>query len=637
MKWLVGLVGVVLGLAGCTGSNSKSCLDGTCGDPARPFCDVDGTLSGTPGLCVSVDCTPGTFSTCRGDAAVVCNDSGTSYDVTQCEYGCGSLGCRRCMANASSCGENDALFTCDADGVQLLKVQDCQYGCTTDHCNACAASTTFCSGDDLVMCTSGGDITNPMSCQFGCQGTACNECTPNTTFCQGSNAITCTAAGKVGATQSCGAAGCQSGLCNTCTPNTTTCQGDNLVVCNAGGTIQSATACALGCGTTGSAHCKALVPSFGIPAPSGSLPDLTVSDNAVLDIANCAARDVKLTIGSTTTAVPTTQIAVVSQSGAGAPPICVVKYGAISILDPFRLTVTSGSSPGHVLSLQGTGDITVGGKIVFVSNDLGPAPGASVYSIGLNSGNQHKTPGAGGGGAAFAGGNGGTCVACNGSANVAGGVGGSAFTFTNTLLGGSRGGDAWNSSFLLASGGRGGGGLHLVSLTRVTFAASAVVSLNGEGGGGPSQPADPGAHTAGGGGSGGMLVVEAPTVTVSAGAIAAANGGGGAGAGINFISDSGTFYNSHAFGQSGQLSATRAAGGDILATTFGDGGYEAEGSATPSADGQSSDAGAAMAGGGAGGGARGFIVLRARAAGNIMIAFGAVISPAPTQGTVTAQ
>lgn len=573
---------------------------------------------------------------CRGDSALVCDDSGTNYDVTQCENGCGPVGCRRCVPNASSCGENDALFMCDADGLQLAKIQDCQYGCTTDRCNACAASTTFCSGDDLVMCTSGGEITNPMTCQFGCQGMACNACTPNTTFCQGSNAITCSAGGQVGSSQSCGAAGCQSGVCNTCSPSTTTCQGDNLVVCNAGGTIQSVTACALGCGTTGGTHCKALVPSFGVPAPSGTLPDLTINGNAVLDITNCAALDVKLTIGGTTTAVPTAQIASVSQSASGAPPICVVKYRAISIADPFVLNVANSGSPGHVLSLEGTSDITIAGKVTFINTAPGPSPGASVSTVGTNSNGQYTAPGAGGGGAAFAGGNGGKCTACNGSTDVPGGIGGQAFAFTTTLFGGSAGGNVGTLSVVRASGGRGGGGLHLVSLTRVTFAASAVINLNGEGGGGPTYP-DPGSNTAGGGGSGGMLVVEAPTVNVSTGAIAVANGGGGAGGGGNLVMMGGFFLNQHAYGENGQLSATRAAGGDITTTTYGDGGPEAEGTTFPSADGQPSDSGAANYGGGAGGGSRGFIVLRGRAAANVMITFGSVISPAPMLGTVTAQ
>jgi hypothetical protein len=387
-------------------------------------------------------------------------------------------------------------------------------------------------------------------------------------------------------------------------------------------------------------HCKALVPSFGVPAPSGSLPDLTINADAVLDITNCAALDVRLTIGPTTTAVPASQIAVVSQSAPGASPICVVKYGAIAIIDPFILTVTGGASPGHVLSLQGTGDITVAGKInFFFGNASGPSPGASVSTTGTNSNNKYKAAGAGGGGGAFAGGKGGTCAGCSGGSDVPGGLGGPALTFPNTLFSGSRGGNVVMGSTTIASGGAGGGGLHLVSLTRVTFAASAVINLNAEGGGGPSEPpANAGTLTAGGGGSGGMLVVEAPTLNVSTGAIAAANGGGGAGGGTNQAGTPPFSYNAHAFGQNGQLAATRAAGGDITATIFyGDGGPEADGTASPSADGQSSDIGAANYGGGAGGGSRGFIVLRGRSAANVMVAFGAVISPAPMLGAVTAQ
>src|SRR5262249_23638019 len=126
MKLYILLVGGLLGFAGCAAHNSRSCVDGTCSDPTRPHCDADGALSGTAGLCVSVDCTPDTFQMCRGDIAVICNGAGTDYDTTQCEHGCGSMGCNRgvCVANTDSCGPNNALFMCDADGLQLTKIQD---------------------------------------------------------------------------------------------------------------------------------------------------------------------------------------------------------------------------------------------------------------------------------------------------------------------------------------------------------------------------------------------------------------------------------------------------------------------------------------------------------------------------------
>jgi hypothetical protein len=63
----------------------------------------------------------------------------------------------------------------------------------------------------------------------------------------------------------------------------------------------------------------------------------------------------------------------------------------------------------------------------------------------------------------------------------------------------------------------------------------------------------------------------------------------------------------------------------------------ANGDTAPSANGSPSDSGAATYGGGGGGGSSGFITLHARTGSNVMIAFGAIISPAPTTGAVTAQ
>src|SRR4051812_37232571 len=105
MRLLAGLVGValaafVLGPA-CTSPNPKSCTDGTCTDPSLPFCDSDGAISGIPGTCVSVNCSPGTVDSCRGAVAVVCNAQGTSYDLVTCPQNCDVSmgGCIGCTAN----------------------------------------------------------------------------------------------------------------------------------------------------------------------------------------------------------------------------------------------------------------------------------------------------------------------------------------------------------------------------------------------------------------------------------------------------------------------------------------------------------------------------------------------------------
>ena len=53
-------------LCGCTAPNPRSCIDGSCTDPAFPYCDADGSLAGEPKTCIAVACTPGEFVACQG-------------------------------------------------------------------------------------------------------------------------------------------------------------------------------------------------------------------------------------------------------------------------------------------------------------------------------------------------------------------------------------------------------------------------------------------------------------------------------------------------------------------------------------------------------------------------------------------
>jgi hypothetical protein len=528
-----------------------------------------------------------------------------------------------CTANAYSCGADDALFQCDEEGNAETKVEDCQYGCAGDACKECEASSMFCSADDLVSCDANGKITNPQTCANGCQMDRCNTCKPNVAFCSNGNAVACLADGTAGATTNCGAAGCANGVCNSCTPNTTSCVGDKLVVCNANGAIQTATDCALGCSTAGGAHCKVMAPSYGVGIPSGNLPNLDVTANATLNISNCPA-SADLTIGTTMTVINgSPQLAQVAQSGG--PPICVVRFGSITVNSGFTLTIVNNASPGHVVSLQAVGDIQVAGTISFVSNANGPSPGGTVNAINKNANNDHYGPGGGGAGAARAGGAGGKY------STTSGGAGGAAVTTIATrLTAGSKGGNVMSGETVVGTGGRGGGGLQIVSLTKVTVAATGRIAVNGAGGsGGGVKVLLSGNFPAGGGGSGGTLVVEAPAISMSAGAVAAANGGGGAGG--CYTCDS--FRCTHVNGQSGQLSANRAAGGDCT-DTGGDGGWEANGATLPSILGSnwSTTAGA----GGGGGGSNGFIFLRAKTAAQVSVNGSAVVSPPTTPGAVTA-
>ncbi len=88
--------------AGCPADEQIACMPGTCTDPGRPYCDVDGTVAGTPGVCLAVSCAPGSFAACRGDdEAIVCNASGNDYETKTCADGCDSAsgGCHDCNAD----------------------------------------------------------------------------------------------------------------------------------------------------------------------------------------------------------------------------------------------------------------------------------------------------------------------------------------------------------------------------------------------------------------------------------------------------------------------------------------------------------------------------------------------------------
>jgi hypothetical protein len=132
MQWhrvagLVRVIGlIVIGWSGvaCTAPNPRSCADGSCGDPALPFCDVDGALGGTPDTCIAVACTPDEHAACRGDLDVRCNADGTNYDLVQCPLGCSDAlaGCVPCQTNADC---TDSAPICDPQD------QQCR-GCTAD-------------------------------------------------------------------------------------------------------------------------------------------------------------------------------------------------------------------------------------------------------------------------------------------------------------------------------------------------------------------------------------------------------------------------------------------------------------------------------------------------------------------------
>lgn len=146
-SWLVVVVvAFAVGAFGCTKPNPRSCADGLCSDPSRPFCDVDGALEGTPEVCVPVSCTQGEFIACRDDEVIRCNASGNNYDLLACQRGCSEAegGCISCSVDAECA--NPAPI-CDT------MAHDCR-GCRSDaECpsKVCAIESGTCLAETEVV------------------------------------------------------------------------------------------------------------------------------------------------------------------------------------------------------------------------------------------------------------------------------------------------------------------------------------------------------------------------------------------------------------------------------------------------------------------------------------------------------
>ncbi len=152
LAYLLVAIAAAISLTACTKANPLDCSDGTCTDPAHPFCDVDGSLGdGTPLACIAVTCTPGDFQACRGAGALTCNAAGTDYDLTQCADGCdATAGCRLCAANQTVCA-NGMIQTCDASGA-ITASHTCPLGCFQDEprCRDLAPSNDLASYLDMA-------------------------------------------------------------------------------------------------------------------------------------------------------------------------------------------------------------------------------------------------------------------------------------------------------------------------------------------------------------------------------------------------------------------------------------------------------------------------------------------------------
>lgn len=85
LLWAVALAAV----GACTTPNTtKACSEGSCLNPEFPYCDTEGVISGEPGTCIAVTCTPGEIETCLGDDALTCNATGDGYEHLTCDLGC---------------------------------------------------------------------------------------------------------------------------------------------------------------------------------------------------------------------------------------------------------------------------------------------------------------------------------------------------------------------------------------------------------------------------------------------------------------------------------------------------------------------------------------------------------------------
>lgn len=160
------LVVVALCAAACTSPNPRSCVDGTCTDPAFPFCDVDGSFFGEEKTCYPVTCTPEEHFDCRGDTSYFCNAAGNDLEQRQCANGCdnavgGCIPAKRCSMNADCA--NPTPF-CEAQECRACRADDeCESTVCDRDTGACVAGAAILyaspTGADAGNCTLAGPCT----------------------------------------------------------------------------------------------------------------------------------------------------------------------------------------------------------------------------------------------------------------------------------------------------------------------------------------------------------------------------------------------------------------------------------------------------------------------------------------------
>jgi hypothetical protein len=145
-------------IASCTTRNPDFCGDGTCIDPAKPYCDYHGDFGGKPGTCVAVMCEPNAFALCQGDTELRCNAMGNNYQTTRCSLGCdvAASGCRECTAS-NQCTDGKICDTkasscrgCQLDDECESRVCDVENGRCVSQAQVVYASPTGLGGGAAI-------------------------------------------------------------------------------------------------------------------------------------------------------------------------------------------------------------------------------------------------------------------------------------------------------------------------------------------------------------------------------------------------------------------------------------------------------------------------------------------------------
>ena len=318
------------------------------------------------------------------------------------------------------------------------------------------------------------------------------SCTPSVfAACDGDSSIVCNASGDNYDVSAC-AHGCSAAIggCNECSAGDARCADGAVETCGSDGHFAETETCLAECATTPTPHCSHISPRFlpdicDVPAPDASF---NVNQSGQLDSsldANCNG-------------------GVVTQSGA--PSLCVMHYGAISIDAPATLSIIGDRSIAFVAD----DDMVVSGTV-----DLGAKQNTNGPGGGLTTSGGLPTDHGGGGGAGFAtSGGAGASQTFDGGALNAGTATANPISYS-ALVGGPR------------STGGGGGAAAFISCRGRMRVEGTVTS---GGGGGLGAPRLFGGALGGfGGGAGGYVVFQALDVVVT-GEVYANGGGGGAGA-----------------------------------------------------------------------------------------------------------